>query len=330
MTVLGPVAADRLGKVMIHEHFTIGYVGAEWDPSFDPAAVDPFREGMQRIAALKERGVETIIDPLPMELGRDPELLVRLSLAGRVNIVCSTGMFHSANGFGVPFYWRVQSAEAIARMYLNEIENGIGRTGVRPGVIKIATGNPVSDIDRKVVTAAAMAAHESGLPVMSHCQDSTGATVQQDILQANGVDLARCLIGHLDGPIGAPEIEAIADRGSFVGIDRIGLSKFTSDPARVATIRQLIDDGYADRICVSQDKLCCLNAARFPFVPDDEHAQFLHEHVDHAFDTYLLDEFADALEQGGISRDTLDHLLIDNCRTFLSATATASSAAASA
>jgi phosphotriesterase-related protein len=317
MTVLGPVAAGHLGKVMIHEHFTIGYVGAEWDPKFDPASVDPFRDGLQRIAALKSRQVETIVDPLPMELGRDPELLVRLALAGRVNIVCSTGMFHSANGFGVPFYWRVQPAEAIAEMYLNEIENGIGRTGVRPGVIKIATGNPVSDIDRRVVTAAAIAARESGLPVMSHCQDSTGATVQQDILEANGVDLSTCLIGHLDGPIDAAAIEAIADRGSFVGIDRIGLSKFTTDTKRVATIRQLIDDGYADRICVSQDKLCCLNAARFPFVPDDEHAQFVHEHVDHAFDTYLLDEFADMLGAAGVPGETLDRLLIDNCRNFL-------------
>ena len=83
MTVLGPIDAEELGKVMIHEHFTLTYPGAEWDPQFDAACVDAFGDGMQRITALKDRGIATIVDPLPMELGRDPQLLVRLGENGR-------------------------------------------------------------------------------------------------------------------------------------------------------------------------------------------------------------------------------------------------------
>src|SRR5262249_19370504 len=149
---------------------------------------------IERMQQLKEFGVGTFVDPCPIELGRDPELMAEVARQSGMNIVCSTGFYHEH--VGIPIYWRMRTPEDVAELYLQEMEHGIGTTGIRPGVIKVAIGDPPGDQDLKVIKGAAIAAAESGLPVITHCENSRGGDVIQDLLSAQGADLARCLIGH--------------------------------------------------------------------------------------------------------------------------------------
>jgi phosphotriesterase-related protein len=144
-TVLGEISADSLGRTLFHEHLIIKYPGAEFDPraEFDRGAA--IAEGTRRLKLLRQvHGVETFVDPCPIELGRDVEAMAEISEKSEVNVVCTTGFYHES--IGLPSYWRNSSVEQIAELYITELQNGVMKTGIRAGAIKCATGSPKSRI----------------------------------------------------------------------------------------------------------------------------------------------------------------------------------------
>jgi phosphotriesterase-related protein len=321
-TVLGPVEPDALGKVLVHEHVRIAYPGDHLDPAGHPPRDECVAVAVERMHQVAEHGVKTFVDPCPIDLGRDPELLAEVAEASGMNIVCATGFYHEE--IGIPWYWRVRSAEEVAELYLHEIQHGIGNTGIRPGVIKIATADPVGDHDRKVLAGAAMAAAESGLPVITHCENSVGGDVQQDALAAAGVDLARCLIGHQDHATDSGQHVEIAQRGSFVGIDRIGLEILTPEATRVDHIRHLVDAGYGDWVCLSQDHMCCLASPKFPYpIPEgmeevfDQIEPVAREQMYGRAHSYLFTDFLPRLAEAGVDGAVVEAMLTDNPRRLL-------------
>src|SRR5437899_8167121 len=166
-TVLGLVDANHLGPTLVHEHVLISYPGDTLDPtgwSWERAAC--IDRAVERMEQLRDHGVRTFVDPCPIDLGRYPELLAEVAQRSGMQIVCATGFYHEE--IGIPWYWRVRTSEEIAELYMHEIEHGIGATGIKPGVIKIATFDPVGEHDRKVVAAAGMAAAASGLTCITH------------------------------------------------------------------------------------------------------------------------------------------------------------------
>lgn len=170
-----------------------------------------------------------------------------------------------------------------------------------------------------------MAARESGLPVISHTENSRWGDVQQEIMAEAGVDLNRCLIGHQDQQTDLTALEAIAKRGSYVGIDRIGMQQRVTDEARADTVAALGASGFADRICLSQDHLCFLPAPRDPYwVPrhrvawfDQEVRPQLEEEMFRRPHTYLFTQFLPMLEARGLSSRNVDRFLVDNPRRLL-------------
>ncbi|MES2999752.1 MAG: phosphotriesterase-related protein, partial [Pseudomonadota bacterium] len=73
-SVLGPIDIGAIGRTLIHEHIFIALPGAEFDPtaSVDRPAI--IEDAIRRLRQLREEfGVETFVDPCPIEMGRDPE-----------------------------------------------------------------------------------------------------------------------------------------------------------------------------------------------------------------------------------------------------------------
>ena len=94
---------------------------------------------------VKQYGVASIIDATPIDLGRDVEVMKQVSEKLRVNIICSTGMY--TEELGKWAYYKQRSRNRIGDpavelydTYLREITAGIGATGAKAGVIKVATG----------------------------------------------------------------------------------------------------------------------------------------------------------------------------------------------
>ena len=318
-TVLGPVDAEQLGPTLVHEHVKISYPGDSLDPAYDwsrPSCID---RAVERMQGLAEHGVRTFVDPCPIDLGRDPELLAEVARRSGMQIVCTTGFYHEH--IGIPYYWRSRSAEEIAEFYLHEIRHGIGTTGIRPGAIKIASFDPPGQHDRTVIAAAAMAAAESGLTVISHCENSVGGDVQQEVLAAHGVDLSRCLIGHQDQAGSADQLAEIIRRGSFAGIDRVGLEILAPDDNRADFVKALVDSGLADSVCLSQDHMCCLCSPKFPYAVPRELSSVWDQVEPVVYDqmwarphTFLFTDFWPRLEVRGVDRSIFDAMLTANPR----------------
>ncbi len=318
-TVVGPVAADQLGATLVHEHVRIAYPGDHLDPTPGLSRADVIAIAVERMHELADHGVRTFVDPCPIDLGRDPELLAEVAQQSGMQIICATGFYNEH--IGIPYYWRIRSAEEVAEFYLHELEHGIGDTGIRPGIIKVATSDPVGEHDRKVLEGAAIAAAEAGVTVVTHCENAVGGDLQQDVLEKHGVDLSRCLIGHQDHAPSSDQHMAIAARGSFVGIDRVGIEILTPEANRVQFVKALVDAGHAERVCLSQDHMCALASPRFPYpVPPglDEMWQqiepIVREQMYGRPHTYLFTDFWPRLEAAGIDRATFDAIVADNPR----------------
>lgn len=322
-SVTGPIDAADLGRVLVHEHIRIRYPGETLEPTYRYDRAECLARAVAKLKAVAEHGVRTIVDPCPIELDRDPELMRDVSAASGVNVICSTGFYHEHDGIGIPFYWRARTREEVAEFYLHELEHGIAETGIRPGVIKIASGVEPGRHDKKVIAGAGIAAREAGVSLISHCEHSQGGHVQQDILAEQGVDLSRALIGHQDEQPDPAPLIAIAERGSFVGIDRVGMI-LAPDTQRADNIAALVDAGHADRVCLSHDASCCFQSPRFPYplpegMPESMSAELMPAMVQtmNLPFTYLFTEFLPQLAQRGVDDATINSILVDNPRRLL-------------
>lgn len=316
MSVTGPVAASELGRVLVHEHIVIGMPGEELDPSYKPDMAEIVARSVDQLQKLRDMGVGAIVDPCPVELGRDPELYAQVSQKSGVKIVFATGFYMESQG--IPHYWRARDAEEIAEFYLSEIADGVGSTGLRPGVIKAATGLDASPLERRALAAAGMAQREAGVAIITHTENSRHGDVQQAVFAENGADPGRILIGHQDEQKSAAPIASLAANGTFVGIDRIGLESLASDDHRADMVAELIKGGHRERLCLSQDCVCNLKAAKVPFALSSgikiEIGQFL---ANMKPMTHVLTVFADKLRERGITNEDLDVIFRDNPRRLL-------------
>ena len=124
-----------------------------------------------------------MIDLRPNDPGRDVELMAKVAQATGFQIICATGLYKEAEG-GTP-YWhmrgRFTAAEsAMTELFVHELTEGIGRTGVRAGIIKVATGpGKMTDYERTVFNAAGKAAVLSGAPITTHTDQGTVGDLQQ-------------------------------------------------------------------------------------------------------------------------------------------------------
>lgn len=317
-TVLGPIDIARLGRTLMHEHVYISVEGAELDRSipFDRSVF--VADAAARLRTLRERhGVSTFVDPCPIEMGRDVRLLAEVSEKAEMHIICATGFYF--DGFGIPLYWRLRPAEEIAEFYIDEIENGIGDTGIRPGLIKVATGQPaITDMEYRVIEAACIAQRATGVPILTHTEGCCGPE-QQAAFRKGGVPLHRCLIGHSCGNADIGYHRRIVEGGSYVGFDRISYVRHQPDEVRADNIAKLVQDGRIGHILLSQDQICGLRGRmEFPQTPEEvvQEAELRREGLWPLRQTYIFDKFVPMLRARGLNDTHLETLFSDNPRRF--------------
>jgi len=177
-TVCGPVAPEDLGVTLMHEHIVFGYPGWYGDLSLAPfdrrSAV---ATAVNCLGPLKEYGLKTVVDATPNECGRDPQLLHEVADTAGINIICATGYYYEGEGAPAYFKFRSAFADAVAEIYemfMREITVGIGETGIKAGVIKVASSKGIiTDYEKMFFRAAARAQKETGVPIITHTQEGT-------------------------------------------------------------------------------------------------------------------------------------------------------------
>lgn len=192
-TVLGPVETADLGFTLSHEH--VGTNAAGLRHTY-PEFLD--RAGLleQAVAAMHEAyqaGVRTMVEVTTFDLGRDIGLIQEVSRRSGVQIIAATG-----NHLAVPRPFGEVAPEVIARLYSREIEEGIEGTGIKAGIIKVASDRGGITPPQGVILRAAARTHQrTGLPISTHTWSPDRVGDQQvRILEEEGVDLHRVYIGH--------------------------------------------------------------------------------------------------------------------------------------
>ena len=312
---LGSISPEDLGLTLVHEHIAVGYSGWECDPLSRPYN----REKMVKICLralepVKAYGVNSIIDATPADLNRDVDIMKEVSEKLQINIICSTGRYTEEEGKWA--YLKHRSERKIGDMYtelyegfMHEITKGIGQSGVKPGVIKVATGlNCISPLEEAMLRAAARASKETGIPVITHTENGTMGPEQAELLTGQGVNPKRIMIGHMCGNPSLQYQVSVLSKGVNISFDRFGIESFVPDKVRTATLVGLLGVGYTDRIMMSHDFMCCVSG-RGGKLPDGVGRKTANWSLIHIFLNIIP-----SLKQAGITDEQIKTVMVDNPR----------------
>ncbi|MEX1134718.1 MAG: phosphotriesterase-related protein [Acidimicrobiia bacterium] len=318
-TVLGPVPAGQLGLTLVHEHLMLGWPGSETDSTAILDRRDATRVCTERVQELHDLGVRTIVDPSPMELGRDPELAAEVSSASGVHIVIATGLYNQE--VGIPYYYRERSIDELAEIFVMELTEGIGSTGIRAGVVKVAAGGTVAvkgefsearigDQEERAHRAAGRASVETGVPILTHNNELAPAGVTQaKIFLEEGVSPERVIIGHAGAVGDLDYYQEVLAAGMSLGFDRFGVESLCPDSKRIASLVGLANSGHLDRLFISTDAVMYWRGRPSPFLEKKVRPRSPHWESRH-----LLVRVVPQLRQAGVSDDDIRTVLTDNPR----------------
>lgn len=295
-TVRGRVDAATIGTTLVHEHVLVDFIGAEKVSRSRYDADEAFGRILPRLVELRERGCRTFFECTPAYLGRDPLLLKRLSEASGLQIVTNTGYYGAAKDIAVPGFAYVESARQLADLWAAEFRDGIEGTRIRPGFLKSGVdAGPLSEIDRKLVEAAALCHLDTGLTLAIHTGDGTAALGILEVLKDRGVAPEAYVWVHAQNERDPAIRDRIAQQGAWVELD--GVSEKGLE-AHVDAVVDLHERHRLDRVLVSQD-------AGWYRVGEPEGGEY-RPHV------FLLDTFVPALRARGLGEAAIRTLLVDN------------------
>ena len=295
-TVLGPVAPGDLGFTLPHEHTkcSLWWIENRWD-YWELIGDEPRIN--EELAAYKALGGGTLVDVTPIGIGRDLARLARLAQATGLHIVAGAGWYRQAY---YPAEARIdrRSIDDLADEIVQEFVDG----PVRPGIIgEIGTDKPwVTAQEERVFRAAARAALRTGASVTTHAVQSDVGLAQLSILEDEGLDPARIVIGHCDSHPRIEHWREIVRRGAHVEADFLGMS-FTpleraGEPKIVELISTLLNEGFEKQILLSQD-VC--------------HDSQLASYGGNGY-TYLQKSFLPRLVAAGVNAATIKTITVEN------------------
>jgi phosphotriesterase-related protein len=300
-TVTGPVAVDRLGVTLMHEHVLVDFIGADKVSPARYDASEAFAAALPHLKQARALGCETLVECTPAYLGRDAALLQRLSDAAGLHILTNTGYYGAANDKHLPAHAFTETAEQLAGRWSREHERGVDGTSIRPAFMKIGVDSaPLSEVDRKLVVAAAIAHRATGMPIASHTGSGAAAMEELDLLEQQRVPLSAFIWVHAQSERDGTFHARAAKRGAWVEFDGIAPA---SVGRHVELALSMKARGFFAHVLVSHD-------AGWYRVGEPGGGTF------RPFDT-LFTSFLPALGKAGFSDAERRQLLVENPRRAL-------------
>jgi len=308
-TVLGPISPNDLGFTLMHEHLLIGASGlyGSYPDLFGPNCEE---KAIESLAAAKSQGIDTIIDATTFDLGRDTALLAMAARKSGVNIINVTGWW-----LDVPRFLKGVSANQMAKEFIRDIEEGFRGTDIKAGILKCAADSDGVTEELEVMARAVARAHiHTNLPIMVHSYPAGQVARRQiEIFREEGVDLTKVKIDHSNDTTDMEYLTWILDQGCYLGLDRYP-GDLVSPMMRTLKLKELIDAGYENHLCLSHDCVCL-----FPFKENPDGTMPRHnECTEHNPDQllYMKRKVIPALMEMGVTKKTIETLFVDNPRRF--------------
>ena len=278
-TARGPIDSSALGRVLMHEHVFVLTPDVEqnhdeWDEE------ERVTDAVAKLSALKAAGIDTIVDPTVIGLGRYIPRIVRVADQIDLNIVVATGVYTYDT---VPFYFHYRGEafgldEPMVQMFVRDITEGIPGTGVRAAFLKCAIDHLglTPDVER-ILRAVAKAHRQTGAPITVHTHPAskTGLAVHR-VLDSEGVDPTRVVLGHSGDSTDADHLAELAGRG------------------------------FADRMVLAQDAACYIDWIDPALFAMNPNWHFLH----------ISNDVLPALRKRGVTDEQIDTMLVGNPRRY--------------
>lgn len=331
-TVLGPVSIDSLGVTSPHEHIFIdmrncvditGNETKSFYDNFKPenradVYADPYaildnalqsemEDAIYEMEYYKAWGGQTVIDCTQDEIGREAKKLKEVSLRTGVNIIMGCGHYYDKAHFP---YVKDASVDTLAQEMYRDLTVGVQDTDIKAGIIgEIGTSAIMTEAEKKVLKASGVVSVETGNAIHIHTDLYTenGYEVIR-ILAAEGVDPSKICIDHIDVWLRPDYIRGLLKLGVFVEFDNFGKEFFVSkkrrfayDLERIEVLKSLIDEGYGNKILISND--ICLKSMW------KKYGGLGYAHI--------LRTVKDMALQNGISETAYQYLLTENVKNFL-------------
>jgi phosphotriesterase-related protein len=309
-TVRGPVEVGELGTTLMHEHVflleqeALDNYGSAWGtPYWDEE--ERVADAIERLRAVREAGIATIVDPTVPGIGRSIPRIQRINEQVDLNILVASGVYAFLE---LTSFLAYRSDEQIAELFIREIREGINDTGVRAAFLKCAVEihGIIGDVPR-ILAAIATASVETGAPVMVHTNSAerTGLAALE-ALTGHGVEPSKIVIAHAGDSNDLDYLRAIADTGASLGLDRFNIPHFNPDEDRIETLLALLSEGYVERLHLSHDAACFYD---FMY----ENPPFANEKPDYL---WISNEVLPALRERGVTAEQIETIMVDNPRAF--------------
>jgi phosphotriesterase-related protein len=234
-TVLGDIDPTRLGVTYVHEHLIIDSpIVAEQFPHIYLPSVD---EAVAEVETCREAGVITMVDAMPYR-GSYLDKLREVSFRTGLHVVASTGL-HTEKYYpdDTPIESRRFSADVAAGC----------------GVFKAATGpDGINPRAIQLFTAMAETHRETGVPIITHCEDGHGAMAQLELLVSLGVPLNRVAISHTDKVPDAAYHRDILQTGVNLEYDQ-ALRQAGSAKTTPQLLAAMIEEGFLPQLMLGTD-----------------------------------------------------------------------------
>ena len=332
-TVLGLIDAAELGVTLAHDHVLIdgtfmytepeeisqkglahqkislenrGWVGYNWTSNLDNVELKDEELAVSELKRFVAAGGTSIVDPTNVGLGRDPNALARIARLTGMNIVMGAGYYIGSTH---PEDMDDKSEESITEEIVKDIEQGVGATGIRAGLIgEVGCAYPWWKNEKKSVRAATAAQKITGAPLMIHPgRDPKSPLEIVEVIAQAGGDLSRTIICHIDRTcLERGWLTELAQSGCYLEYDLFGNESsyyppnpdvdMPSDAERMDVILWHFENGFEKQVLLSHDVAT-------------KHR--LHAYGGLGYD-HLITNVVPRLGQRGLSETQIATLIVDN------------------
>ncbi|AOS64745.1 phosphotriesterase family protein [Actinoalloteichus hymeniacidonis] len=318
-TARGSVPAAELGVTLMHEHIFVLSSELQQNYHLDWDEEERVADAVARLQAAYQRGVRTVVDVTALGQGRYIPRIARIAAQSPVNILVATGVYAYRE---MPPYFFYQGPgtlfggpDPMTELFVRDITEGIGDTGVRAAVIKAAHEDAeLSPATEEILRASAQAHAETGAPITTHTNSVIGNGGQVlDLLVAEGVDPEKVIIGHSGDTDNVDYLLGLVDKGCYLGMDRFGMDPIASLEQRIAIVAEMVRRGHADRMVLSHDTCCFIDY----LAPDRRPELFPRWEY-----THIHDDVIPALQRLGVTDQDVHTMLVDNPRRIFAGAST--------
>ena len=159
-------------------------------------------------------------------------------------------------------FFVARDADAMADLFVHDIEQGIQGTGIKAAFLKCAADEPGRDREHREGPPRGRPrerAHRRADHGPLAARQPDRAPPDRDLRGGGRRPRRRVQIAHTGDTDDLDYIERLLDKGVYIGMDRYGLEIFLPIEKRNATVTALLERGYADRMFLSQDYCATLD-----------------------------------------------------------------------